>query len=98
MTNFEITKMNVTINRNMPFTIKQIKKDIKCGLHSNFRICDILFYITIWKIMWKLQLYRSVYFYDLLLNIKHTQYIRCPLCILFCPKSKTLKKCDCRYN
>lgn len=71
--------------------------DIKCGYHSGFPLCCILFYITFWE---------AECFYSEIKRrhsklgewynkkIKGIQYVRCPLCTLRRKKIE-IKLCSC---
>jgi hypothetical protein len=84
---------------------KHTLHDIECGLHSGFRWCDVLFFVTGW---WALRLYdsffqtnhRTVVKYHELVKKNYpgsadAEYICCPVCVLLKRKPVKLKKCKC---
>lgn len=100
--NWQAHNMIVTIKKINP---KNFIKDIKCGIHSNFRICDILFFISFWKI---------VDFIDMFWYKKHTLtikyhkwsdkhvpdrgYVACPICVIRKATARNVHECHCGKN
>ena len=83
-------------------------KNIQCGWHSGFRVCDILWYTIAW---WPFGLYEGRYgkWYDknsrsprnednVVFDEKTMpQYVECPICIFLKPKVREKKNCNCAY-
>ncbi len=72
-----------------------IPHDIICGLHSGFRICDILFFIFL-----EFPLLHDTFFnwYHKKILDEGYEYVRCPVCLLLHVKPIKVKRCKCRYT
>ncbi len=79
-----------------------IKHDIKCGLHSGIRVCDITWFCFLSKLdsFVKFDLFkkyyelRQKYFYYDDKGIGRG-YIPCPICAILKVKSIKIKHCNC---
>lgn len=81
-----------------------IIQDIKCGLHSGFAPCCILFYITAWTwLVKKLGFHggpanqRWYPLYQRYFDWYKVDYIMCPLCKIFNLVRK-VNRCSCERN
>lgn len=65
-----------------------VRHDVKCGIHSGFKNCCIIYYLTSWK--------KSIFIRKLSKSSKLVGYVPC----LRCEKTKRYvqyKDCNCRY-
>jgi len=68
---------------------------IICGLHSGFRLCDILWFAFAWAPfdLWHTRYYK---WYE---SRKRTGGgVKCPLCAILGPIPVKTKRCDCTYK
>lgn len=76
--------------------LKKTKKNLKCGLHSGFRLCDVLFFTFVWIYMFPTILgdfYRKSFRKKLGYS---AGYVECPICCFIVkPKFITVKSCSC---
>jgi len=79
--------------------LRFIPDDIRCGFHSGFRVCDIIWYSFFWIPFY---LVGSRYYSwcesksrksESEVNV--AQYIECPLCLFLKPKVREIKRCNC---
>ena len=86
------------------FSFRYSMRSIRCGLHSGFRICDIFFFETFWKLFSFHDLYikndvkypwTRRYFAWINERMGKCEYVACPFCVIFKAKPVTVKKCGC---
>jgi len=66
--------------------------DIRCGLHSGFRVCDIVWYVFIWC---PFSLCNTRYYRWYEKRKKGAGCVRCPACVLLKRKAPKIKPCVC---
>ncbi len=68
---------------------------LKCGWHSGFRLCDILWFCFFWA-PFGLMGEDNPYRIWMSKRERHkAQYVECPLCLIIQPKIIKFKKCKC---
>lgn len=82
--------------------LEKLIDNLKCGKHSGFRLCDIIWFSFIWihiynKKDYSLSKFGEFYWIQERKFRPGTQYISCPICIIFFKYIKPikLKRCKC---
>lgn len=86
-----------------------IRDHFNKGKHFGFRLCDIIYFCSLWKfIYWlsgkvygfeekraELKSGTILFYQQTMMQRPGINYVECPICYLFKVKAKKLKNCNC---
>ena len=70
--------------------------DVRCGRHSGFPRCCVLWYVTVWQFVLLDRSEGFIYRYRYLRVFgRDVEYVRCPMCYLR-RRAVAMQVCDCK--